>query len=132
MENNRQEKWHDFIIHLPVFLEKIVAAVLLVGVIYGCIQLIQSAFNFKGGAFEIYIGNLMTTAFSIIIIVEFIRMLIRHSMNTVIEVLIFAIARGLVAGHEEPLNALISILAIAVLLACRKFLFHDFDFEEEI
>lgn len=132
MENKRQEKWHDILIHLPVSLEKIIAAVLLVGVVYGCFQLVQSAFDFEGGTFEIYIGNLMTTAFSIIIIVEFIRMLIRHSMNTVIEVLIFAIARGLVAGHQEPLNALISILAIAVLLACRKFLFHDFDFEEEL
>ncbi|MBR1623386.1 MAG: hypothetical protein IJ675_05695 [Pseudobutyrivibrio sp.] len=132
MENNRQEKWHDFILHLPVFLEKIIAAVLLVGVMYGCIQLVMTAFDFEGGTFDIYIGNLMNTAFSIIIIIEFIRMLIRHSMNTVVEVLIYAIARGLVAGHEKPLNALISIVAIAVLLACRKFLFHDFDFEEEI
>ena len=53
-------------------------------------------------------------------------------MNTVVEVLIYAIARGLVAGHEKPINSLISIAAIAILLACRKFLFHDFDFEEEV
>ncbi|MBE5916500.1 MAG: hypothetical protein E7273_06595 [Pseudobutyrivibrio ruminis] len=131
MDKNRREKWHDIIIHLPVFLEKIIAVVLLVGVVYGVGKLVLTAVNFSG-TFEVYIDQLMNTAFSIIIIIEFIRMLIRHSMNTVVEVLIFAIARGLVVGHVDSINALISIVAIGVLLACRKFLFHEFDFEEEV
>ncbi|MDC7280082.1 hypothetical protein NXH64_11285 [Butyrivibrio fibrisolvens] len=58
-------------------------------------------------------------------------MLVKHSMNTIIEVLIFAIARGIVAGHEESLSMLIRVLAIALLLFCRKYLFKEFDFEEE-
>lgn len=128
---DKKEKIHNIVLRLPVFLEKIVAVVLLVGVVYGCFNLICTAFDFSGG-FEVYIENLLSTAFSIIIVIEFIRMLIKHSMNTVIEVLIFAIARSLVVGHENPIYSLISILAIAVLLACRKFFFHDFDFEEEI
>ena len=45
-------------------------------------------------------------------------MLVKHSMNTILEVLISAIARGLVVDHETP-------------LACRKFLFKKRDFEEE-
>lgn len=129
---NRKEKWHDVILHLPLFLEKIIAAMLLLGVVYGCVKLLMTALAFDAGTFDFYIESLMNTAFSIIIIIEFIRMLIRHSMNTVVEVLIYAIARGLVAGHEKPINSLISIAAIAILLACRKFLFHDFDFEEEV
>jgi len=130
MKNNK-EKWHYLILKLPSFIEKIMAILLLIGVVYGCGKLVVTALDFGSVPFEQYIENLMNTAFSVIIIIEFVRMLVRHSMNTVVEVLIFAIARGLVAGHEEPLNVLISILAIGILLACRKLLFHDFDFEEE-
>ena len=132
MPINKREKWHNTILRMPVFLEKIAAVLLLIGVMYGVFNLILAVVDFGGTSFDVYIENLMSTAFSVIIVIEFIRMLIRHSMNTVVEVLIFAIARGLVAGHEKPLNALISIIAIAILLACRKYLFHDFDFEEEI
>ncbi len=132
MDKMKKDKWHELILRMPVFIEKIMAVLLLIGVVYGCGKLVLTAIDFANVPFEEYIENLMSVAFSVIIVIEFIRMLIRHSMNTVIEVLIFALARGMVAGHEEPINALISIIAIAVLLACRKFLFHDFDFEEEI
>ncbi len=132
MEKLKKEKLHELILRMPTFIEKIMAILLLIGVVYGCGKLVLTAIDFASVPFEQYIENLMRTAFSVMIVIEFVRMLIRHSMNTVIEVLIFAIARGLVAGHEEPINALISIIAIAVLLACRKFLFHEFDFEEEI
>lgn len=53
-------------------------------------------------------------------------------MNTIVEVLIFAIARGLVVEHEEPLEILIRIVCITILLACRKYLFYEKDFEEEL
>ena len=75
--------------------------------------------------------DVMKEAFNVVIVVEFVRMLIKHSMNTIVEVLIFAIARGLVVGHEKPVYALISIISIAILLASRKFLFCEHDFEEE-
>ena len=97
---------HRAIIKMPNFLEKIVAAILLVGVIYGGFHLIIDAFAFTStanmDALE-YIEALLASAFSVIIVIEFVRMLVRHSMNTIIEVLLF----------------------------CRKFLFKEFDFEEE-
>lgn len=70
-------------------------------------------------------------AYRFLICVYGLSILIKHSMNTIVEVLIFAIARGLVVGHEKPLEVLIQIACIAILLVCRKFLFHDFDFQEE-
>ena len=130
--NTKREKYHQLLLRMPTFLEKIIALLLLIGVVYGTGKMVLAAIDFGSMPFDDYISNLMVTAFSVIIVIEFIRMLIRHSMNTVVEVLIFAIARGLVAGHESPVNALISIVAIAILLACRKFLFCEYDFEEEI
>ena len=129
--SERFEKYHRFILKMPGFLEKIVAAILLVGVVYSCVQLAIHVFSVTSLGFDAYIDDIMVTAFNAIIVIEFIRMLIKHSMNTIVEVLIFAIARSLVVGHEKPLEVLIHIVCIAILLACRKFLFQEFDFREE-
>ena len=125
------DKIHDFILKMPSFLEKVVAAILLIGVAYSCIQLGIHVVSLTDLAFDEYIEDILITAFNAVIVIEFIRMLIKHSMNTIVEVLIFAIARGLVVGHESPIETLIRITCIAILLVCRKFLFYKFDFEEE-
>ena len=131
MKKDTLDKVHRLILKIPSFLEKIVAAILLVGVVYSCVQLALHVFTFSNLDFGVYVEDILITAFNAVIVIEFIRMLIKHSMNTVVEVLIFAIARSLVVGHEKPLEALISIASIAILLACRRFLFRDFDFKEE-
>ncbi|SDA73347.1 hypothetical protein SAMN02910275_02472 [Butyrivibrio sp. INlla18] len=131
MKKSTCEKIHTLILKLPSFLEKVVAAILLVGVVYSCIQLAMHVFTFSSLDFGIYVEDILVTAFNAVIVIEFIRMLVKHSMNTVVEVLIFAIARSLVVGHEKTLETLVSIVCIAILLACRRFLFHDFDFKEE-
>ena len=116
------------IVKIPNFLEKIIGIILLIGVIYGGFNLILEIMDFSGNI-EVteYVESILNAAFNVVIVIEFVRMLV----NTIIEVLIFAIARGLVAGHEEPLSILIRVIAIAVLFFIRKYLFKDFDFEEE-
>ena len=126
-----KNKLRQFALKTPRILEKVVAAILVIGVVYAGYHLVISAFDFGSTDTTDYIESLLLHAFSVIIVIEFIRMLVKNSMNTIIEVLIFAIARGLVAGHETPVSLLIRVLAIAVLLASRKFLFKEFDFEEE-
>ena len=103
------EQLHQFVLKMPRFWEKIVAAILLVGVTYSCVQLGIHVLSFSNLEFDVYVEDNLLTAFNAIIIIEFIRMLIKHSINTVLEVLIFAIARGLVVGHEKPLEELIRI-----------------------
>lgn len=129
----KKKKFNRTIIKLPNILEKLVAAILLIGIIYGGYHLIVDAFSFTSPDIDAlaYMETLLVSAFSVIIVIEFVRMLVKHSMNTIIEVLIFAIARGIVAGHEESLSMLIRVMAIAILLFCRKYLFKEFDFEEE-
>ena len=51
-------------------------------------------------------------------------------MGTVVEVLIFALARGLIVIKENVWEMAITIVAIAVLLACRKFLFLEEDLKK--
>ena len=132
MNKNILDRAHQLILRMPSLLEKVVAAILLLGVVYSCIQLGLHVGSVTELTFEAYIEDILLTAFNAVLVIEFIRMLIKHSMNTIVEVLIFAIARGLVVGHEAPVETLVRIACIAILLACRKYLFYEKDFEEEL
>ena len=55
--------------------------------------------------------------------VEFIKMLAKHSPGSSLEVLLYAIARHLVVGHDSALENLLSVGAIALIFIVRKFFF---------
>ena len=57
-------------------------------------------------------------------------MLCKHTPETVIEVLAFALARQLIVGHAGSVNNLITVVAIAVLFAVRRFLLKRHDMVE--
>ena len=61
---------------------------------------------------------------------ELIKMLCKHTPETVIEVLAFALARQLIVGHAAPLQNLITVVAIAALFATRRFLLKRHDMIE--
>ena len=61
---------------------------------------------------------------------EFIKMLCKHTPETVIEVLAFALARQLIVGHATPVENLITVIAIAILFAVRRFLLKRHDLVE--
>ena len=65
----------------------------------------------------------LATAFTVVIGIEFLKMLARHNMSSAVEVLLFAIARQMVIEHTSAVENLIMVLAIAILFATRKFLF---------
>lgn len=70
---------------------------------------------------------LLASAFNLVIGIEFIKMLCKHSPDTVIEVLLFAIARKLIVEHTSTSENLVGIISIGILFATRKYLFHNFE-----
>ena len=72
-------------------------------------------------------NNYLSIAFNFVIGIEFIKMLCKHTPETVIEVLLFAIARQLIVEHMTIFQNLIGVIAIAALFATRKYLFYNFD-----
>ena len=59
----------------------------------------------------------------IVIGIEFIKMLAKHSPGSSLEVLLYAIARHLVVGHDSAVENLLSVGAIALIFIVRKFFF---------
>lgn len=67
-----------------------------------------------------FIGRAMALAVG----VELIKMISKPSANTVLEVLLFAIARQMVVEHPTVFEFLLGILAVTLLFTIRKFLLH--------
>ena len=65
-----------------------------------------------------YLHNILT----IVVGLEFVRMLIDMTPANTIEVLIVAIARQVILTHDNPWSNLASVLCIAGLFATRRFL----------
>ena len=72
-------------------------------------------------------NNYLAAAFNLLIGIEFIKMLCKHTPETVIEVLLFAIARQLIVEHTTTMENLVGIISIGILFATRKYLFYNFD-----
>lgn len=72
---------------------------------------------------DVEIRSFLERALDIVIGVEFIKMLAKHSPGSSLEVLLYAIARHMVVGHESALDNLISVGAIALIFVVRKFFF---------
>ena len=65
-----------------------------------------------------YLHNILT----ILVGLEFVRMLIDMTPANTLEVLIVAIARQVIIAHDDPLSNVCSVLCIAGLFAIRRFL----------
>ncbi|HEY8392108.1 MAG TPA: phosphate-starvation-inducible PsiE family protein [Capillibacterium sp.] len=69
--------------------------------------------------FQKYLGSTM----ALIIALELIKMILRDTISSTIEVLLIAISRKLIVSEGNPLDFLIGIIAIAFLFLIRKYLF---------
>ena len=74
-----------------------------------------------------FFTSFLSQALSLVVGVEFVKMLCRHSAQTVVEVLLFATARQMVVEHLNTTQTLIGIVGIAILFAIRKYLMTDSD-----
>ena len=67
--------------------------------------------------------DFLSTAFTVVIGIEFLKMLSRHNLSSVVEVLLFAISRQMIIEHTTPVENLLMVAAIAALFLIRKYLF---------
>ncbi|MBQ4087744.1 MAG: hypothetical protein IJC78_05810 [Clostridia bacterium] len=88
---------------------------------------------FRSSFFENGIDSLvqlLDKAITLAIGAELIKMLCKHTPETIIEVLAFALARQLIVGHAAPWENLVTVFAIAILFAIRRFLLNRHDMVE--
>ena len=77
---------------------------------------------------DTYLHNILT----IVVGLEFVRMLIDMTPGNTLEVLIMATARHIIMNHNNPVTLLIGILCIAGLFATRRFLIRRSEMTEDL
>lgn len=117
---------------ITTILEYVIAAFLILCVIVQGLKLflhfgiiLQSDVSGKA------LVTMLSYAFNLVIVLEFVRMLIKHSMENVTEVLIFTMARYIIIEHLNNLSLLLSIIGIIALLASRKYLLVKEDWQQK-
>ena len=114
------KKPETFIHKLLHILERIIAYITLI-VLIGMLGLeLYRMFTVAGyfSSVNTYLHNILT----IVVGLEFVRMLIDLTPANTIEVLIVAIARQVIISHDNPLSNLACVVCIAGLFATRRFL----------
>ncbi|MBQ8910135.1 MAG: hypothetical protein IJY91_03765 [Oscillospiraceae bacterium] len=114
------KKSETFIHKVLHFLERVIAYITLV-VLIGMLGFeFYHMFTIPDyfSSVNTYLHNILT----IVVGLEFVRMLIDLTPANTIEVLIVAIARQVIISHDNPLSNLACVLCIAGLFATRHFL----------
>ncbi|MEH2944246.1 hypothetical protein VSQ32_15590 [Lachnospiraceae bacterium KK002] len=105
------------------FLELMMALVVLAAILIACSSLGSSFLDYwndrsSNAAFLTFVGHV----FNILIGIEFLKMLCQPSEDTVLEVLIFLVARHMILDHTTVVENLITILSIGILFAIKKYI----------
>ena len=123
-----REEWfkrifRDQIAEAAGILEVVLSGIVLAALLMGIVPLVELMPGLLTDADSLEIRTFLERALDIVIGIEFIKMLAKHSPGSSLEVLLYAIARHMVVGHESALENLLSVGAIALIFIVRKFFF---------
>ena len=104
------------------YFEVAFAVVILLIVVIRAIEVVALLFGAHIVILQMSFESILSMALTLVIGVEFTKMLFKHTAESVIDVLLFAIARQAVLYNERPTDMLFGIVAIAGLFAIKKFL----------
>lgn len=129
MEHHGSDKmtFVEFLERITELLEVILAVVVMAGFVMSFIPIILDLPAMMMSAdtepFEIFLER----SLNLVIGIEFVRMLIKHTPGAALEVLLFAIARHMVLDSGSAVGNLLGVAAIGGIFAIRRFIYvHSF------
>lgn len=123
MEERLKHILRDQVAEFASLLEVIISMLVLTGLVISSVPVAREMLSlWQSGstdAFQTFLGH----AFNLVIGIEFIKMLAKHSPGSALEVLLYAIARNMILGHGTAAENLLGVVAIGLIFVIRKFLF---------
>lgn len=124
----------DKVYQTSQWLELVISIVITLVIIFYTAALVYEGIVLVTGG-ESKIANLsdfINVGFGLVIGIEFIKMLCKHSPSIIVEVLMFAVARQMIVEHMSPIQNLCCIACIGLLFGIRRFLFFPYDDAEHM
>lgn len=101
--------------------ELIIAVLLMLAIMISvCVTVAFGTENFLNNGFDL--DSILEKALTLVVGVEFVKMLILHTPESVIEVLLYAVARQIIVSHGNALQNLYGVVAIAGIFIVKKYL----------
>lgn len=125
--NKKFSKFFYVSVHILEYLIAVLTMVVLIGMLAFEIYKMFTTDGYFASA-DTYLKSILT----IVVGLEFVRMLINLTPANTLEVLIVAIARQVIVNHESALSNIACVLCIGGLFAIRKFLISKNDFKKEL
>ena len=125
--NKKTNKIFYLSLHILEYLIAILTIIVLIGFLGYEIYKMFTVGEYFSSA-DTYLNNMLT----IVVGLEFVRMLINLTPANTLEVLIVAIARQVIINHESALGNIACVLCIGGLFSIRKFLIAKTDFKKEL
>ena len=128
VNHNIRKHFNGIIYNISRYVEIALSIVILVVIALAGVRLVMEIAGTSVSSMDTeFFTSFLSQAVSLVVGVEFVKMLCQHSAQTVVEVLMFATARQMVVEHLGSVETLIGVLSIAVLFAIRKYLMTDND-----
>lgn len=127
MRKKLQDKMFEISYIIELFISLIVGIAVIIMSIRVVMDMVDVSF-LKQGIDSLVV--ILDKAIALAIGAELIKMLCKHTPETIIEVLAFALARQLIVGHASSWENLITVVSIAILFAVRRFLLNRHDMVE--
>ena len=112
------------------FIERVIAVITIVALLAALGLEIYEMFTTEGYFTDPH--NILHNLLTIVVGLEFVRMLIDTTPANILEVLTVAITRHVVLSHEDPLSNIASVACIAGLFAIRRYLIRRSELKEEM
>ena len=96
-------------------LEYLVAVALIIAMVISLISFViqqSSSFSIESFHLESYLS----------VGIEFVKMLILQTTGSLVEVVMFAVARQIIMSHDSAVENLIGVIAVLLMFLCRKYL----------
>ena len=120
----RREKVQALLHEIAFYLELIAALLVVILILFQVVGLAIDMFSDMNKLTDSeQFTHFLELALNIVVGIEFLKMLCRHNMDAVIEVLLFTLARHLIVNQHSMAEGLLCIVAIAILFVVRKYLF---------
>ena len=112
-------------------IERIIAVITILALL-GALLMEVYMMCISGAHYFQDVTHMLHNLLTIVVGLEFVRMLIDTTPNNILEVLTVAITRHVVLSHENPWSNVASIACIAALFAIRRFLVRRSELKEEL
>ena len=112
------------------YIERIIAIIAIVALLTSLAMEVYQMFSALSYFQDVH--NMLHNLLTLVVGLEFVRMLIDTTPNNILEVLTVAITRHVILSHDNPWANVASVACIAGLFAIRRFLIRRSELKEEL